>query len=175
MNLPSSNAGRRLAARNEIEKKLVVLRKYVLEGIPPGAFVPTSMTQFRKWSDESLELNLIGSPNTLNLKISPQNHDKIMELDGLLGRLRRQQKKPKKPRPSATQVIENLGEANSVLKRMNDALVSRVHELRNQLEILAVEHKSREKNHATLLREIAELRKNVSVLKRGVPSITRIK
>lgn len=175
MNSPSSNAGRRLAARNEIEKKLVVLRKYALEGIPLGAYVPTSITQFRKWSDDLFELNEIGSPNTLNLKSSPQNNDKIMELDGLLGRLRRLQIKPKKPRPPATQVIENLGEANSILKRMNGALVSRVHELRNELEILAVEHKSREKNHTTLLREIAELRKKVSALKPGTPHITRIK
>lgn len=175
MSFTVSNINRREYARIEVEKKLVVLRKYVLEGIPSGAFVPLSVTQFRKWVDNTADLKVIGSPNTLNSRSSPHNQDKIDEMLSLLEKVKRLKRRPKKPRPPAAETILRLNQERNDLEKVNAALTSRIHELRAELESQK-QLAEQQKNDVNILsEETSKLRKKLSALTAPSKRISRVK
>jgi chromosome segregation ATPase len=164
MSYPLSNKNRQRTARIEVEKKLAVLRRYVLEGITDGVFVPQSVAQFRRWEDDALDLNRIGSPNTLNSRSSPHNQDIIDELSELLTTLKRLQKKPKRVRPTVEESTWKSNYECRELKKLNASLASRVHELRDELESQKQRMQQEKTDLKILNAEVSTLRKRLAAL-----------
>lgn len=175
LNSMSSNSSRQECARIEIEKKLAVLREYVIRGIPSDAFVPLSVAQFRKWVDDANDLRCIGSPNTLNSRSSPHNQDKIDEMFDLLAKIKRLRKKPAKRRPQTAEKLERLAYERDEANRLNASLASRVHELRAELafQIQFAEQQRRDVN--ILTEELTKLRKKFSDVTNPLNPISRVK
>lgn len=171
----SSNASRQEQARLEIQKKLIVLRGYVLEGIPSGAFVPESVNQFRYWVDEAHGLKIIGSPNTLNSRSSPHNQDMINELFELLDKIKRLKKKPAKRRPKAAEKLQLLTAERDDFERLNASLASRIHELRTELEYQAQLAEQRRNDVEILNEELSRIRKKLSAQTTPSKPISRVK
>jgi outer membrane murein-binding lipoprotein Lpp len=139
----------RRAARQKIDAKISVLKNYLENGTPHGAFVPKSLEQFRVWTDDGLNLQAIGSKSTL---YQGWNRDVRQEILSLMRSLTAQTGKTK--RKDST---HRLRTENRELKFTLKQLAGEVHKTRQELQAAQRENRRKDQRIADLKEEISEL------------------
>jgi hypothetical protein len=157
----NSNDDRRIQARLKLQKKVEVLESLLLDGIPPGTALPMSLSALRKWEDNSLGVERIGSPGTTNRRISPHLDALISRATTAIQRLRQAKKTKTK---IYTPIGEKLRRANCELATqaaLNRALVSQIAQLRHSLTAAIAEREQTVAARAQDQAVIAQLRRSL--------------
>jgi hypothetical protein len=145
-----------LEARNKI------LRSYSETGVPKGAYVPKSMTQYRLWEDSNLGIVRLGSPNSINLKDSAPARVKLIEAASLLVvKLRSTLKKPVPKRKSHAELHGQDQEEIARLRKLVSGMASTIHQLNNELEAAVTGRDQMSADFANLKREMDSLRRSI--------------
>lgn len=157
MNNPHISSSRKTEAQKLIQDKITVLEKYLSEGIPENAFVPKNKTQFRLWQDSALNLEKIGSPNTLT---KPHNKPLTERIGFLLHELAtRKNRKERK-----TQIVETLRAEVKEKNQLISDLAGQWHATRKQLERTEMNEKRLQSRVEDLNTEVADLRRQLRTI-----------
>ena len=155
------------SARSEIvdgilAKKNAQLAKYVESGVLPGVYCPASMTQYRLWSDDSLGIERLGSPNSINVKDSPPGRITLIEeAASLVLKLRcRKKSPPPKRKPHAALHARDQTEI-ARLNKLVRGMTSTIHHLTDEVETTQAGYDQVVKDFTNLQREMNELRRAV--------------
>jgi hypothetical protein len=146
-----------------LKAKNKVLREYSEAGVPDGAFVPRSMTQYRLWEDATIGLIRLGSPNSVNLKDSENTRaDLIREASGLIVKLRATHKKQSsEKRKSPSNLYARDQEEIKRLNKLVRGMTSTIQQLKNELEVAVTGRDQMCADYANLKRELDVLRRSV--------------
>jgi hypothetical protein len=160
---------RKKAALKKIKKKIKVLERYDVkpETIPEGAFIPKDLAAFRLWEDQSLGLEKIGSPNTMD---KPYNRGLKKQALELIERLA----KNKKRKEGRTQVIVKSRAQSKKYIRLTRELTGQLHATRQELDWARHSERRSEAKVKQGDEEIAELRQKLNVV-RGLRPATSTK
>jgi chromosome segregation ATPase len=152
---------RKDGAQKRIKAKIKVLEKYVHHGIPEGAYIPASEASFRLWKDETLGLEKIGSPNTLNRAYNRSLKQRVAELIKELAN--KNKRKARRP-----QLVTTLRNEKKIKDQLIRELTSKWHSTRHELE-------QTQRSNRRLSNRIAELEQENSDLIRKLNAITGLK
>jgi septal ring factor EnvC (AmiA/AmiB activator) len=152
---------RRKESQEKILAKINILEAYLIKGIPENVYIPTSETSFRLWEDSALNLQKIGSPNTLNKRYNKQFKQRINELINEL-------KKRKNRKEQRTNIVKTLQAEIKEKDRLISDLAGQWHSTKQELETLKL-------NERRLLNRIEELKEINAKLTRQVNTIIPIK
>lgn len=132
----ANNKDRQLAASRVFEAKVCALQEFADRRKPLIAGLPTSMRQFRAWTNADLGLVPIGSSTTTDPNVSPHN-GKLIELAYEAMRVIAKLQATKKLRvyvPRASKIVEQ-EDAIEQLRERNRRLASEALELLHKLEL----------------------------------------
>lgn len=150
--------------QERIERRLVVLRGWLKDGIPPGKVIPGSLTAARKWDDPELEIQKISSPNEFTTT-HPQHRKLVTDVAGLLTALKKRYARPttssRAQKPAPTEKFDR-----SAFDRQLAAATSQWHSERAQ----RIQEKDRadaaNARSLMVLQENAQLEKLIADLRR---------
>ena len=155
------SSSRKTEAQKLIQDKILILEKYLSEGVPENAFVPKNKTQFRLWEDSTHNLKKIGSPNTLT---KPYNKQLTERIDFLLHELAtRKNRKVRK-----TQIVDTLRAEVKEKNQLISDLAGQWHATRQQFE-------RTENNEKRLQARVEELNAEVADLKRQIRTVSPLR
>ncbi len=152
------------SVQDRIERRLVVLRSWLKEGIPPGKVVPRSLTAAREWSDPDIGIQKISSPNEFTTT-HPQHRKLVADVAGLLTELRKRYSRPasssRAKRSAPTEKFDR-----SAFNRLLEEAISQWHSERAQ----RIQEKDRadaaQSRSLMLLEENAQMEKLIADLRR---------
>lgn len=152
------------SVKARIERRLVVLRDWLKNGIPPEKTVPRSLTAARHWSDPELGIERICSPNEFTTT-HPQHHQLIVDVAALLTKLEKRYSKSGK----ATQLRQTAPSGRfdeQAFERQLTAVTSQWHSERAQRLQERVQADSAVARSVVLLEENAQMEKLIADLRR---------
>jgi hypothetical protein len=122
--------GKRQPIEQRIEKRIEILRLWLLKGVPEGNRVPGSLKDVREWTDPELGIYPIPSPNEFT-RTHHRHGSRVRDIASLLADLKRASKKP------AGKVQRKLSRSSEkfdrkVLDRQLEATVSQWHTERDR-------------------------------------------
>jgi hypothetical protein len=100
--MPAIALQRKSEAYDKIQTKIAALRDFRRNGVPEGAFIPTSLEQFRTWRDEQRNLREIGSKSTLYQSCYQKERVEILNLIKLLTQPKAEEQTNESRRPTET-------------------------------------------------------------------------
>lgn len=138
----SANIQRKNEAYIKLERKVLTLRRFYIEGLPTGVSIPKSMSALRLWIDINLGLQKIGSPGTTNRRISPDNEKLISEAEELIEKLRHISDTRKRVpyRPLEQKLRAKAADVDK-LEKLVKTLSTQIVQLRSQLNTLLIDNK----------------------------------
>jgi hypothetical protein len=152
------------SVQERIEQRLVVLRNWLKEGIPPGKVVPGSLRAAREWSDPDLGIQKISSPNEFT-RTHPQHRKLVADVAGLLTELRKRYSKPttrsRSQRSAPTEKFDR-----SAFDRLLESAVSQWHSERAQRMQEKDRADAAQSRSLMLLDENAQMEKLIADLRR---------
>ncbi|MFM0045454.1 hypothetical protein [Paraburkholderia sediminicola] len=157
------NAARVNFVDSTLEAKNSVLRQYRETGVPEGAYVPRSMTQYRLWENESLGIVRLGSPNSINVKDSEPSRAKLIrEASSLIVELRAAEKRPSPKRKPHVELYDRDQAEIRRLNRLVRGMASTIQQLSNDLEMAISGRDQMSSDFANLKREMDRLRRSLN-------------
>lgn len=134
------NARLREESQARIKRKLERLQELLANPESVGEPYPDDIEAFREWEDEIRNLERIGSPSTMNQRLSPHNRSLILRVQKCIARLNARQK-IKVKRPPLKEQLDAANNKNRTLEETNKELVSELHRIRFDYEVLANSHR----------------------------------
>jgi hypothetical protein len=158
---PLGNVARAELVDKALEARNKVLRSYSETGVPKGAYVPKSMTQYRLWEDSNLGIVRLGSPNSINLKDSPPARAKLIKAASVLVvNLRSTLKKPVPKRKSHSELYGRDQDEIARLRKLVSGMASTIQQLNNELETAVTARDQMSTDFANVKREMDSLRRS---------------
>lgn len=140
-----------------IGRKIEVLEAYLSDGVPAGATVPKTMTNFRLWENPALGLAKIGSPNTMD-----KLHNRGLKARAI--ELMKEISKRSRRKVSKAGEIERVRREIREKDRLLQDMINQYHTIKVERD-LARQGERRWQNRAEeAQREIAELRKKLNLV-----------
>lgn len=157
------NAARMNVVDNALEGRNRLLRQYSETGVPDGAYVPRSMTQYRLWEDGHLGIARLGSPNSVNVKDSEPSRVKLIrEASSLIVKLRAAEQRPLPRRKPHAQLHARDQAKIKRLEKLVRGMASSIQQLSSDLETAISGRDQMSSDYANLKREMDRLRKSIS-------------
>ncbi len=119
----------RKGVRIRLERKIMVLKEWLADGIPDGQVPPASLRQLAAWTDEALKLETISSPNEMTR--TGRHGGLVRQAEEILLRLR--ERRPLPSRYSKERNLESLRTKLAAEKGTVASLVSRLEEARAEV------------------------------------------
>ena len=144
---------RKERATGSIKKKIAILERYAIEGVPEGGFAPANLTEFRLWEDSAADVTKLGSPNTMD---KPHNTGLKLRVQELINEISKK-KNRRKARSNHDQRRAELRDKNKLITDLTNQWHSSRHECDR-----AQQNERRQKNRvAELQRDNGELTKKL--------------
>lgn len=148
---------RKAAAQRKIKAKIAVLERYARDGVPGGAYVPKYLADFRRWEDEALGLERLGSPNTLDAAHNVQLKKRALELLETIA-------KNQKRKAGRTRIIDTQKAENKRLDMLVRGLTSQLHCTRHDLDQARQNERRWKKRAEELMVENGELLRTLATV-----------
>jgi len=92
--LQSTQSKKPPSVQSRIDRRIAILKKWLVNGVPAGEHVPKSLTQARLWDNAELSILKISSPNEFTTG-HPLYGASVSTISELLTKLKRRDEKPK--------------------------------------------------------------------------------
>lgn len=107
---------RKKRVQQVIKAKIKNLQEWLAEGLPKGTFVPKNMKEFRSWEDAALNLEKIGSPNTMD---KPHNRELKRTAETLIEALTKKRRQKESNR-EVSRLLVQMNEKDTLIKDLTD-------------------------------------------------------